>query len=273
MKNPAILVIPILLIAAFGLLTNKLIAAGTVSPSTMILIGAGVLILSLALRPKKQQGNQKAANAAMDLLGEFANGAFADDAQAASKFQSAVNNYLSSQPKAALSKLSKLESLCKTDHDTYAVSVLTALCKCAEGDYETAIKLYNKAVVLNPTTDLAMEIGSCYQRMGDLEKAMDSYGFALDLDPNNIAARSALATACVGNWEYEEAIDHAKLVLEKDETNSSALATMAISYGLLDDPLLYKQYKELAVQNGYKEEKITSTVDTLKKRMGKKKNK
>lgn len=265
MKKPFYFLIPILIFAVISFLGTRLFASGGMHPAVLVAIAAVAMLLMAAIRPKAGSG-KAAPDAALTILGDFAKDAFDHDEKLASKFQSAVADYVGSMPKAAINKLEKLQPLCKTDADTYAVSVAMGLAKTTVGDFEAAIKLYNKAVVINPTTELAAAIGAAQQRIGELTQAMDSYAFALELDPDNVDARSSLATAYVADGDFEMAIEHAKLVLDRDENHASALATTAICYGVLNDPLLYKSYTEKAVANGYKEDKITSTVPALKKK-------
>jgi len=121
-------------------------------------------------------------------------------------------------------------------------------------------------LTIYPTAEVAMDLGSCHQRLGELNKARDSYEFALDLDENFLDARSSIATTYVADGDYDSALEQAMLVLEKNENHASALATTAICYGLLNDPILSKRYQQLAVDNGYSEKKITETIAALKKR-------
>jgi tetratricopeptide (TPR) repeat protein len=265
MKKSGIFIVPLLIFAVISLLGTKLFAAGTISPAMLVALGAGAMLLMALIRPKAPKGNVT-PDTAMTLMGDFSRDAFAQDEKLRRQFDSAVTDYMGAMPKSATGKLEKLQPLCKTDADTYAVSVILGLTKASIGDYEAAIKLYNKAIVLNPTTDLALAIGAAQQRIGELEKARDSYDFALDLDPNNIEALSAKATAYVGDGMFEEAITEARLALEMDENHPSSLATCAICYGILDDMLLHKSYTDKAVDNGYSAVKISDTVTALKKK-------
>lgn len=257
-------ILPILLIVLFGLFGSKLMGSFASNPIMLLLlpvIGFGMLMFT---KPKKQ-GTAASADDALFLLGDFAKDAFTHDEKLQKQFSSAVANYIDGKPMAAANKLEKLRPLCKTDADTYSVCLLLGMIRASKGEYEIAIDLFNKSVILNPTTELAMEIGSAQQRIGELEKARDSYQFALDLDSGNIDARSALATAYVADGMFEEAIDEALLALEINENHASPLATCAICYGVLDDPLLCKHYTDKAVNNGYNADKISSTITALKR--------
>ena len=265
MKNPAIFLLPMIIIVLFAFVGGRLMASGAISPTTMIIIAVGAFLLMMLVRPKKQapSGN---ADTTLALLGDFSKDAFSQDEHLNTQFQSALSDYVNSMPKAAQKKLENLQPQCKTDADTYAVSLVLGLVKSSTGDYAGAIKLFNQAVILNPTADLADLIGSTQQRIGQLEAALDSYAFALDLDPDNINIRGKLATAYVADGDFISAIDHAQMVLDRDENHASALATIAICHGCLDHADLYSGYTARAVENGYKEEKITATVDALKKK-------
>jgi hypothetical protein len=70
----------------------------------------------------------------------------------------------------------------------------------------------------------------------------------------------------VGNGDFLTAIDHAQQVLDLQEDHASALATIAICHGVLDHTSLYDGYTAKAVEAGYNEQKITTTVTALKKK-------
>lgn len=266
MKKPGLFLIPILIFAVVSYFGTRLFASGAMSPAAMVAIFGGIMILMAFIRPKSSTGTDKVN---LSLMGELAMDAFANDEDLRAKFNSAVADYAASMPKACLNKLSQLEPQCKTDADIYAVTVMTGMAKALSGDFEAVIKLYNKAVILCPTPDLAGALGSAHQRLGELDKAIDAYEFALDLDPENLDARSALATAFVANGDFEKAIDASQEVLDRDETNASALATIAICHGVLGDDDLSSGYTEKAVAQGYKRDKIAATIPALKKKFRK----
>lgn len=264
MKKFGFLLIPIVIFLVFMMISNQLFLSGAVSPTALIVFGA-VLMLGLALLRPKTAAPKPPADVEQAVMGDFARDAFADGPQLRNKLFSAMKDYGSNMPKSALGKLAKLAPQCRTDEETYAVAMASALCHIALRNYQEAIPQYNRAIVLNPTSELAVTIGSCHQRLGQLREAKDSYEFALELDPNHVDARSSLATVYVAQGKYETAVEHAMLALKLDEKHASSLATAAICYGVQDEPLLYKHYLKLAVENGYSEEKIIKTVPALKK--------
>ena len=268
MKKNGVFLVPILVIGVFMLISNRLMSSGAMNPSTMVIIGAVAFVLMMLIRPKKPAG-KVSADSTLSLLGDFSKDAFSYDENLSRQFQSAISDLLNTMPKAAAKKLESLQSQCRTDADTYAVSVAMGMLKCNEGDFAAAIKLFNRAIVLHPTAELAESIGSAHQRIGELDEAIDSYEFALDLDPEKIDIRAKVATAYVGDGKFETAIDHAQQVLDLQPDHASALATIAICHGCLGHTSLYEGYTAKAVEAGYSEQKITTTVPALKKKFKK----
>ena len=259
------MIVPVLVLLVFMRLSTSLLASGTVNPLVMIGIAALGMVAILAMRPKNK-GVKAASNLEKKARGEFALDAFADDAKLESMFLAAIKDYNGNMPKAALAKLTKLAPQCTGDKEIYAVSMATAQCHLILGKPLLSIREYTRALSIHPTAEVAMELGSCHQRLGNLDKARDAYEFALDLDAENLEALSRIATTYVADHDWNTALDYANRVIDKEENNSSALATAAICHGLLNNEILHKHYTELAVENGYTRKKIEETVFTLKKR-------
>lgn len=255
--------LPVVLLILSTLIGFKMFSSGALSPAAFAGISVAVMFILVLLRPKNAN-TQADPRAVTDALGEFGKDAFSDDSQVSTEFQAAVSDLLSSKPKAAMAKLEKLAPQCGDDAQRYAVAIVMALTYAKQNMYDRAIVEYNRAVIIHPTSPLALSIGSCQQRIGELDKAIDSYEFALELDPKNIQARSALATAWVANRDYQEALTHAELALELDSTNASSLATTAICHGLLGNSDMREQFTAKAEKQGYSRKKIDDTIKALK---------
>lgn len=241
------------------------IFSGGVDGKTILLIAVSAAVILFATKPKK--GANKSVQAVLDeFLGDYGKDAFADDEALKEKFYAALKDYGQNCPKAALAKLQKLAPLCTGKKEQYAVAMATAKTYFILQKYNDAIREYNRALVVYPTAKLSSTIGDCYQRQGMLDKAREAYEFATELEPKNVDAWCRLATVYVAEGNYEDGLDQALQALELDEKQSSALATAAICYGLMDDNLMSNHYTRLAVDNGYSEGKITDTIKALKKR-------
>lgn len=256
---------PILIFLLFMSLGNKIFTTGKVSPSILVIIIVVALVMITMIKPKAAAGKAP-SNIEQKARGEFAKDAFAENPKLGAMFNAAIKDYNGNMPKAALAKLTKLAPLCTGEKEIYAVSMATAQVQMVLGKPLPAIREYTRALGLHPTAQGAIDLGSCHQRLGNLDKARDSYEFALDLEPENLEARAILATAYVADGDYHTALEQAEMVLDKDENHASALATAAICCGLTGDPVMSKHYAAKAVENGYSKKKIEETIAALKKR-------
>ena len=254
---------PILVILIGAIIVPRMLAGGT-NPVTLIFMGIGMIFLVTLIRPKKAptKSLQQMEESIMD---DFCKDAFAGNDALGKKFLAALSDAGKNMPKSAATKLQKMEAECTTDQQKYAVAMAAAYAYQQSRDWKNVIREYNKAIVLHPTDTLAYKIGDCNQRLGRLDKARDSYEFAIELNPENPQYVSSLGTLCVGEGNFDSAIDYAMDALDLDPNFSQALATLAICYGVKKDSVMYKHYLDLAVENGYSQEKIETTVKALKK--------
>ena len=260
------MLVPVLMLLVFMRLSSGILASGSVNPLMLLVITAVLMVLLIATRPKNK-GPKPASDLEQKVRGEFAKDAFANDPKLGAMFQAAIKDYSSNMPKAAISKLTKLANQCTGDKEIYAVAMATAQCHLIIGKPLPAVLEYTKALNIHPSAEVALELGSCHQRLGNLDKARDSYEYALDLEDGNLEALSRIATTYVADHDFRYALDYANRVLDAEENHSSALATAAICHGLLNDPVLCRYYTDLAVENGYSKNKIEETIATLKKRV------
>lgn len=264
MKRFGFILVPILAILMITQVLPRMLSSG-VSPQKMIMLSGVILAVLFLVRPKKSATKTPEA-VAEEVMDDFSANAFAADEALKVKFLSALKDIGGNMPKSAVSKLTKLAPQCSAKEDQYAVAMATALAYRKQNDLKNAIREYNKAVVIHPTAKLAYTIGDCHQRLGYLDKAKDSYEFAMELEPENPQYPSMIATACVGEGKYYAAMEYAQDALDLDPAFPQALATMAICAGLRDDSEAHDHYLKLATESGYSESKILDTIKALKKR-------
>lgn len=258
------MIVPVLMLLLFMSVSSSMLASGTVNPAVLAILP--VLLLLLFLKPKKK-GAKPASDLEKKARGEFAAEAFSEDAKLGALFQAAIKDVNSNMPKAALKKFEKLAQQCTGDPEKYAVAMATAQCHMIVGKPLPAIREYTRALNIHPTAEVAMELGSCHQRLGNLDKARDSYAFALDLDENNLEALARIATTYVADHDFETALEYANRIIDAEENHASALATAAICHGVLGDSIMCSYYTNQAVDNGYSKKKIEETVAVLRKKV------
>lgn len=265
MKKLGAFLIPIVMFLLLSVLGSRMLTSGTVDITTFGILAIALVLVLLFSRSRKNTTKSTEIVKA-ELLDAFASDAFSGEEALKQKFDAALADFGKNMPKASLAKLEKLAPLCTGEKEKYAVALATAKVQFRLQKFANAILAYNQALVLHPSGEISVAVGDCYQRLGELEQARDSYEFAIDLDPKNTDARSRLATTYVADWDYDTALEYAEQVLELDENHASALATAAICHGMLGDNLMRSHYTKRAVENGYNEKKINETIDTLKKR-------
>lgn len=265
MKKLGSLLIPVGMFLLLTLMGNRVLSSGKMDMTTIGIFA--IVFVVLFLFAKTKTGSTKAPETVMaELLDDYAAGAFENDEALKAKFYAAMTDYGKNMPKAALAKLEKLEPLCTGDKEKYAVALVSAKTNFMIQKFPRATREYRRAMLFHPTPELACTVGECYQRLGDLENARDSYQYAIDLDANHADAYNRMATTYVADWDYDTALDYAEKALELKEDLANALATAAICHGLQGDSLLCKHYTDKAVANGYNEKKIKETIEFLKKK-------
>ena len=260
------MLVPVAMLLVFMKVSSGVLASGSVNPLMLIGITSVFMVVLIAMRPKNK-GPRPASDLEKKVRGEFAKDAFANDPKLGAMFQSAIKDYSSNMPKAAISKLTKLAPQCTDDPEIYAVAMATAQCHLTVGKPLLAVPEYTKALTIHPSPEVAMELGSCHRRLGNLDKARDSYEYALDLEEGNLEALSRIATTYVADHDFETALEYANRIIDADETHASALATAAICHGVLKNSVMCNFYTRQAVENGYSQRKIEETIDTLKRRV------
>lgn len=240
------------------------VLSGEASPLTVFLFFATLVVGLLLLFLPKRDTTIPMEQVTGEILDDFCKGAFSDNPERHGEFVSALTEISRGNCKTAIQKLEQLSEKCSQNPEKYAVAKASALAYRKLHDEKSMIREYNKALVLNPTDALAYEIGYCHQRQGDLEKARDAYEFAAELAPTNPQYPSSLGTVCVGEHDFETAMDFAADALELNPVFPQALATMAICHGMKEDSDMYEYYLKLAMNHGYRRDKIENTLKKLR---------
>jgi adenylate cyclase len=98
-------------------------------------------------------------------------------------------------------------------------------------DYDTAREMVDRAVALNPNTNMAWEVrGWIYQRAGQPEEAIRSFERAIRLSPFDPWLFSTLAgtgIALIGLGRFDEAVAAAKNAIQKNQTFGTAYHCLA----------------------------------------------
>ncbi len=194
---------------------------------------------------------------------EFIQNVFSEDKKLERKFFDAVYDYNRGKPALALNKLGKLRRQCQRTADLYAVTVFTALSLDDMRLYTNAAAMYQNALQMRPNTTLASNMGLCFERSGNPEKAMEAYSKAIDLNPNNEFALNNMGSLFFKEGDYESALDYAEAAIDANPRMPQALSLASMCCALLKDTAGYENYYRKAVSAGYDGRKIKQMLHSM----------
>ena len=128
------------------------------------------------------------------------------------------------------------------------------------GEYEKAIKDFDKAIELNPNYISAYNSrGVAYENLKDYNRAINDYNKAIELNPNYISAYNNRAIIYSNLGKYEEAINDYNDALKLDPNNSSLIK---LKKNILE---LKSNEKNKTIQEDNKIDNATKSFKTQKK--------
>jgi tetratricopeptide (TPR) repeat protein len=114
---------------------------------------------------------------------------------------------------------------------------------CQEtGDYEEALKFYQRAELIDRKAWTIKKIGLCLRRLGRNDEALEAYLQAADMEPDNLHTAIMTAHCYLDLKEYEKALNHYFRVEYNDPGNLKILRPIAYCYfalGKFDDSEKY----------------------------------
>jgi tetratricopeptide (TPR) repeat protein len=139
---------------------------------------------------------------------------------------------------------------------------------------ETAAGLFEKAILLNPTSDdLKVGLGSCYVygkgMIGDATETMKGIQQLLQVvrkDSTNMKAQMVLGVGGVISRQYPKAIDRLKKVVEAQPQNLEAVSWLADAYaasGNKGDAIRWYSYSKELVNNREYSKEVDERIKAL----------
>jgi len=140
---------------------------------------------------------------------------------------SATSNFFDEKMLEPLKTVNELEKLAVQYPDKAVIFEKLGWVYSKEKNFERAIKNYNKAIELNPSSAGPYNnLGNIYFLLGDRDKAIALWQRSLAINPGQVDSRLNLAIAFYYNGQLKQASDEVKKVLEIDPKNSKALVLL-----------------------------------------------
>ena len=100
-----------------------------------------------------------------------------------------------------------------------------------QGQFEKAIKAYQKSVEQNPLSPVAhYNLGIAYKNLQEFEKAVSAFKKTLELEPFHLDARVSLGNVYNRLNQWEDAIGQLNIVVHRDQNNAEAHGNLGWAY-------------------------------------------
>ena len=228
-----------LALAAIGFLVYEIVWKGIVDSTHIIrtlLIVATMILAIWRVATGNGRGRKKHSKQFFrDHYGDIIGGAFIEPGKGSKKFFAALEYYQYNQPAKLVEAMREVEPFCTKNDERFAVAVFKAIGYDEMRAYEKAVEHYESALTYKENSTAASNLGICYQRLGESERAIDTYLYAIKIDPRNAYPYNNLAQLYIRKENYEDALRYADMAIEKKETFREAYSAKAIAHAMLGD--------------------------------------
>ncbi len=164
--------------------------------------------------------------------------------------------------KKALKYLFQLLNECEFDRDTIPVLLFIALCYEDAGCIDDAISGYYELLKVDPdNAQVHNNLGGLFIKYGDFESALKHYNKSIEIMPDYYYAYVSRANYYFRTEEYDNAIDDAKKALELKNNGVEAASLLTIIYALMDDEENKKKYYHLSITSGKHPQDLNEAVN------------
>ena len=177
------------------------------------------------------------------------------------KLLCACRLYNESNYRKALKYLFQLLRETEFERDAIPVLLFIALCYTDAGVPGEAIKVYYDLLKIDPkNARVHSNLGGLFIAEGDFETALKHYNKSIELKPENYYAYVNRANYYFRINEYDNAITDAKQALEFKNNGAEAASLLTIVYALLGDEESKKKYYHLSLTAGKKPEELNEAI-------------
>lgn len=167
------------------------------------------------------------------------------------KLLCACRLYNKSNYKKALKYLFQLLREVEFERDSIPVLLFIALCYTDVGVTSEAIKVYYDLLKIDPNNpQVHSNLGGLFIAEGDFETALKHYNKSIELKPDNYFAYINRANYYFRINEYNNAIVDAKQALEFKNNGVEAASLLTIIYALQGDEENKKKYYHISITSG-----------------------
>lgn len=231
---------------------------------TLLIVATMILAIYRMASGKGGRRKKHSPKLFREHYGELIGNAFMEPNKTSKKFFDALEYYQYDQYAKLVEAMQSLAPLCTKNDERFAVTLFMALGYDGLRSYAKAAETYEKALLYKENSTAASNLGLCYQRLGDYEKAIDAYLYAIKIEPNNAYAYNNLAQIYIRKERYEDALVYAEKAIERKENLSQAYSAMAIACAMLDDENAFEEAARKYALYGGDKGSLVSMIKNMK---------
>ena len=142
--------------------------------------------------------------------------------------------------------LESIVLLSKDYPDSPLLHNISGACYAGLGNFENAVKLYNKALLINPSYSKAhYNLGGVLQEMGRLHEAINSYKNSLEIDPVYAEAHNNLGNVYKELDQYDAALESFQNALNINPEYIEARYNLGLTLQKLGQDTSIKNFKKV----------------------------
>ena len=182
-------------------------------------------------------------------------------------FEIAVQNASRGNVKYSLKKFKSLNSKYKNNP---GILENIARCYLEMERYEKAISFYEKSLEIKESVYGYIGLGNCYKKLDDINKAIENYKEAINLNPKYALSYNNLGAVYAERGEFRKAEKYLIKALELEPNNSQTLFGLGLLYRKKEELEKAKKYLIKAKKNTDKSNPLIKNIDNELNKINKK---
>ena len=256
----SLLAVGVVSYTVYGIVVSGEVNSRDLFKALLVLCGLGATLVRIFAATKQKKVSDEVLRESYDhIIGN----AFLRDRAMEKRFFKAVRLRNQDQYGKAIRIFGKMEPLCKSSDERFAVIFFEALCYGDMNFCERAAALYESALTYRENSTAASNMGNAYERLGRSEDAVSAYRYAIRIEPKNPYPYNNLAQLYIKEGNYPEAIVYAEQALTYKDNMVQAWNALTVAYAMMEYTEDYEQALHRAVANGSDRERLLSYIRSL----------
>lgn len=171
---------------------------------------------------------------------------FFDNKKAYKRLMKGIDCYNKDNYRGAIRIFERLRGECSSSNEYVAVRFFEGMCYLECECYEEAIAIFEDILQRNNIFTYGwVNLGNAYMELGNLNKAIEVIGRAIDLDPDDAVNYTNLAALYGRQGNPEMAVEYAKKAIACNGNQLEAISTAAVAYKMLGDWENVEKYRNM----------------------------